>query len=432
MTPIRIIVKKEFLLIQALLITLYIALELYYNYFISAGYTYMGFIPDLNLFKYLITKAVFAGLLILAHNVYTRSRFLFSIYSLLILLFYIPIAILYSFSDFATGPFVSTVFFVSAFALAPYIRFPVPAWNLPDKFKGTVMFLLPLLLLIPILLKFGLNINLKTLALSEIYETREAFSKGLYGLLAYIYNLEAKTIIPAALIFFLIRKKHFFSASLIGMLLYLYVISGNKLVYFTSMIVVFSFFVGKDPVSKLSNFFLILLILFAFFSIADNFILETPLLAGTFVNRFLFIPALLTNFYFDFFNGNPFFFAESHFFNLFVKSPYEMPVGFLITDVYWNEPEVYANNGIVSDGFMNLGYAGVALFSFAFAALFGIFNSLHLHKGYFGLFFAYLFMILSVPFLSSLITGGILAFIILSVLILKEKSQINLQTASLR
>lgn len=418
----KIIVKKEFLLITVLLTAIYIALELYYNYFISASYTYMGFIPDLNLFKYVITKAVFIALLVLSHAIYRQSTFLFSVYALLIFLFYIPIAILFSFSNLSIGPFVSTAFFVSFFAFTPYIRFPVHAWSIPEKFKPAIMLGLSVLLLIPIVIKFGLSINLKTLALAEIYETREVFSKNLHGILAYIYNLEAKTIIPAALVFFFIRKRYFFAVLLILMLLYLYVISGNKLVYFTSIIVVFFYYVGRNYVSKVSNFFLLMLIFFALFPIIDNFILERPLLAGTFVNRFLFIPALLTNFYFDFFEGNPFYFAESHLFNLFVKSPYEMLVGFLITDVYWNEPEVYASNGIVSDGFMNLGYLGVAGFSIAFTLLFSLFNSFKIHKGFYGIFFCYIYIILSAPFFSCLITGGILIFILLSMLILRTRT----------
>lgn len=430
----RIIVKKEFLLIKVLLATIYIALELYYNFFISTDFAYMGYIPDLNLFKYILTKLVFLSLLVLSYSIYKRDKFLYSIYSLLIFLFYLPVAILFSFSDFSIAPFVSTIFFISFFALTPYIKFPVPDWTVGDKFKPAILLGLSVLLLIPIVMVFGVNINLKTLGLSDIYETRESFSKQLNGWRAYLYNLEAKTIIPAALTFFLIRKRYFFTAALIGMLLYLYVISGNKLVYFTSIIVVFFYYVGKDHVSKLSNFFLLILICFAAFPILDNLVLnkDTPLLSGLFVNRFLFIPALLTNFYFDFFDGNPLYFAETHFFNLLVKSPYDTEVAFLISKVYWNGSDAYMNNGIVSDGFMNLGYMGVIIFSLMFVLLFAIFNSFRLHKGYFGLFFAYLFLQLSIPFLTNLITGGILVFILLSFFILRDDSQNNFSPVKVR
>ena len=152
---------------------------------------------------------------------------------------------------------------------------------------------------------------------------------------------------------------------------------------------------------------------------------EKPILSGTFVNRFLFIPALLTQWYFDFFEGKPFYFAESHLFNQVVNSPYYIPVGFLISKVYLHTTDAYANNGIVSDGFMNLGYIGVLLFSLIFSVVFGIFNSLNLNKGYFGLFFSIIYMILSVQFLSCFITGGILIFFILAVFLLRDNEQIQ-------
>lgn len=420
MNNFRIIVKKEFLLLAALISLLYLFLEAYYCFYISQQFDYMLYAYDLNLFKYFLTKIIFLLLLAGSLHLYNRSRFLYSIHLLLIFFFFIPNAILFSLGNFANGPFLSNVFFVSAFLLTPYLKFSFRFPVVPEKFRGILMASAALILLVPIILKFGSHINLKTLFLAEIYETREIFSEKLTGLLAYLYNIEAKTIIPVALVFFLLLRKYFLAALVFLMLVYLYVISGNKLIYFTSMIMIFFFFIGKDYVSKLSNFFLIVILAFAFFPIIDSWVLSEPLFAGTFVNRFLFIPALLTQFYFDFFDGTPFFFAESSFFNRFVHSPYDMPVGFLITREYWNEPEVYANNGIVSDGFMNLDYAGVIVFSFIFSALFSFFNSMNLHKGFYGIFFCYIYIILSAPFLSTFITGGILVFIFITITMLRN------------
>ena len=405
---------------KAMIAIIYISLEIYYNYYISSAFDYMGFAWDLNLLKYLLTKIVFIFLITMSFTIYSQSKFLYSIYLLLILFFYIPNAILFSFGNFPLGPFVSNTFFVSFFLITPNIKLFVPNFSVPEKYKTITLLSLGILFLIPIILTFKLNINLKNLILSEIYETRDLFSEKLKGLSAYFYNLEAKTIIPVAIVFFMIHKRYFFIGLFILMLLYLFVISGNKLVYFTSMIVIFFFYVGKDYVSKISNFFLLIIILFALFPIIDNFILHKSLFEGTFINRFFFIPALTTQFYFDFFNGHPFYFAESHFFNYFVHSPYNMPIGFLITKEYWGEPTAYANNGIVSDGFMNLGYLGVIIFSMSFALLFSLFNSFNLHKGYYGIFFCYIFIILSAPLLTCFITGGILPFILLSLFVLNQ------------
>ncbi len=417
----QLIVKKEFLLLTGLISLIYFALELYYHFYISDQFSYMRYDWDLNIFKYILTKVVFLLLLAGSLNVYRRSGFLYSIFLLLLFFFYIPNAILFSFGDFPVGPFVANTFFVSCFLLAPYIRFRIPDWSIPEKLRGISLFSIALLLLVPIILTFGSEINLKTLFLSEIYETRALFQEKMTGSLAYLYNFEAKTLIPVALVFFMINRRWFLIVLSILALLYLFVISGNKLVYFTSIIVVFFYYIGRGHVSKLGNFFLIVLVCFALFPLIDAFVLTEPIFSGTFVNRFVFIPALTTQFYFDFFDGNPFYFAESHFFNLFVTSPYDMPVGFLITKEYWNEPTAYASNGIVSDGFMNLGYAGVFIFSIVFTILFGFFNRAGLNKGFFGLFFCYVYLFLSVQFLSAFVTGGILIFIMLLLFILRQK-----------
>jgi hypothetical protein len=422
MKDFKIIVTKDFLRLKIVLITIYVFLEFYYHFFISDNFQYMGFNPDLNLIKYIITKFIFLGLLVFSYKIYLRSTFLYAVFLILILFFYLPNAIIFSFSNGSYAPFLATSFFVSTFLFSPYLRFKLPVFKMNQKNKSRIIFALPFLLLIPIVLVFKTNFNLKTLLLLDVYETRELFSLKMTGMLNYIYNFQVKTIIPIALVFFMVRKKYLWVGLLTLALLYLYVISGNKIVYFTTFIIVFFYYLGSDYVSKISNFFIITLALLIATPFIDNLLLGAPILGGTFVNRFLFIPALLTQWYFEFFDGNPFYFAESHFFNQFVESPYDMPVGFLLTKIYWNEPTVFANNGIVSDGFMNLGYYGVILFSGLFTLLFSLFNSFKLNKGYFGLFFCYIYIILSAPFLTCLITGGIVLFILLWFFILNNKT----------
>lgn len=417
-TKLKLIVSKDFLRLKVMLLIIYFALELYYRYFISVRYVYMGFVLDVNISKYILTKLIFVLLLGLSYTIYKRSLFLYSIYILLLFFFLIPNSILFSLGNFPAAPFLSNVFFVSVFLFSPHVKFYIPNWALPFKYRAISLIVIALLLLVPIIITFGSNINLNTLFLSEVYATREIFSESLTGLTSYFYHFEAKTIIPIAFVFFMINKRFVFVGLFVLILLYLYVISGNKIVYFSTILVMFFYYIGKNYVSKLTNFFLLAILLFALFPIIDFSFFDEPILSGIFVNRFLFIPALITNWYFDFFAGNPFYFAESHFFSMFVKSPYDMPVGFMITDIYWNEPTVYANNGIVSDGFMNLGYMGVALFSVIFTFLFGLFNSIKIHRGFFGIFFGYIYLFLSVPFLSCFITGGVIIFIFLAIFLL--------------
>lgn len=414
---------KDFIRLKVLIMLIYIILELYYYNIVSLQWNHLGYNLNFDIIKYIITKIVFIGLLCISLLLFDRSKFLYSIYLLLIFFFYIPNAILFSFGDFSYAPFLCNVFFVSFFVTSFYFKFKIPSFSFSENTKIIGLIGLSILIVIPIVYRFKSDIHLNTLFLKDIYETRAIFSEKLTGIVSYLYHISVKTILPIGLVFFMIRKKPVFIVLYFLILIYLFVISGNKLVYFTSTILLSFYYLGKDYVSKINYFFIITIVLFISFPFIDAYVIKArnSILVGTFVNRFLFTPAILTQWYFEFFDGKPFYFAESHVFNMFIKSPYDMPVGFLISKVYLNEPTVYANNGVVSDGFMNLGYGGVVLFSVVFAALFGLFNSLKLHVGYFGLFFSYIYVFLSAPFLSCFITGGVFLFIILAIFILRDK-----------
>lgn len=423
----KISLTKEFIKLKIPIILIAIILEVYYKYLIVPEYPNYSYPLDFNPWKYIIAKLGFVFLLLLSYFIYNRSKFLYAIYLLLIFFFYIPNSIIFSYGNAAYSPFFANLFFVSSFIMSVFVKFNFPVIPVSNKHKEIILVAISIVFLIPIIYTFKSDVNFKTLILKDVYETRGLFSDKLKGILSYLYHLSVKTILPISLIFFMIRKKYVLVGLYFLILIYLFVISGNKFVYFTSVLLIYFYYIGKDYVSKINYFFLIALGLFLLFPILDYGVIqvEKPILSGTFVNRFLFIPALLTQWYFDFFEGKPFYFAESHLFNQVVNSPYDMPVGFLISKVYLHTTDAYANNGIVSDGFMNLGYIGVLLFSVLFSVVFGVFNSLNLNKGYFGLFFSIIYMILSVQFLSCFITGGILIFFILAVFLLRDNEQVR-------
>lgn len=416
--------NRDLLKLKLLITLIYLTLEVYYFSFITDYFKHLGFILEINVLKYIITKIIFLGFVFLSYFFYSRSKFLYIVYLIIILLFYIPNAIYFSLSNGHIAPFLSNALFITTFTIAPFVSFKIPSFNLSEKIKNITLFILAIGLLIPLAIKFNTSLNLNTLFLKDIYKTRDIFSEKLTGYLAYLYHFEVKTIIPIGIIYFLIKKNYKIVAFLILALLYLYVISGNKAVYFTTFIVLSFFFLGKDYLQKIKYFFYILLLIFLMSPVIDYLFFEEPVFKGTFVNRLFYIPSLLTQWYFEFFEGKPFYFAESHFFNLFSKSPYDMPVGYLLTKIYWNEPTVFANNGIISDGYMNLGYIGVFLFSIIFAALFGIFNNFKLSPKYLGIFFSYIFIMLSAPLLTCFITGGIVLFIVLFLFILNDSNSI--------
>ena len=86
----------------------------------------------------------------------------------------------------------------------------------------------------------------------------------------------------------------------------------------------------------------------------------------------------------------------------------------IISKVYFQNSDMYANNGIVSDGFMNLGYFGVILLSILFGLIFLFFNSLNLSSKYFGVFLTFVFLFLSLPTFTVIMTGGLWIFALIA------------------
>src|SRR5690606_34571948 len=105
-----------------------------------------------------------------------------------------------------------------------------------------------------------LDLNFSNILLQNIYEQRAEFKESLTGLLGYLYAWLVKVVLPLGLIIGIERKNKaliFFNGLSLA---YCFLISGNKSVYFSFMIIIlFYFFGGKRHLTKL--FFLNLTII---------------------------------------------------------------------------------------------------------------------------------------------------------------------------
>lgn len=413
-------IKKEFIAGFGFCDACFFILSLYYVLLIVPKYNYMGFAYMPSVSRTILTWGLFSLLFGIAFKLLKNEGFLFSIFILLVFFFFIPNAILFSYGHAEFSPLIANTIFLIIFPLSGLIRFRIPEFKTFQKGNSAALILFALIPFAWILFKTGAAINFNTLLLKEIYETREEFSKHISGIANYSFHLLSKCILPVALVLSFTEKKYKLALIPVLMLLVLYLISGNKLVYFSTLIVLFFYFIGKSFTAKVNSFLFLIALLMMIFPFIDNLLLDQPVFSGTFINRMLFIPALLNRFYFDFFMDHHLWFAESNLFSWFIHSPFDKPAGFVIIEHFWNEEGVYGNNGIVSDGFMNAGWPGVFLFAAGFTVLFSFLKSLRLSQSYFGVYFSYVFVFLSAPFFSVFITGGLLVFILFGMFFLRS------------
>lgn len=380
----------------------------------------------MNFQKYVEINILFILILFGSIFISKTSEFMYSIFIFFMVFFFVPGLIIYSFSDRPAGPLYSTIALLIALAVIPLVKFKIPPLQTRTLTYGTIMFLVALTLL-PIVLRFGVYFNLKNIFFEEVYETRDLFSaKSSLGI-DYLYNWLVKALIPLCLVFFLIHKQYKYAVISFFFLLYLYIISGNKIVYITLFVMLFFYFVGKDYSEKTRYFLVALIIGLIIMPVIDYYVIQSHSLKGIFVMRMLFLPSQLNYYYFDFFNGNPLYFAESNLFNMYLTYPYTRPIGFIISETYFRAPDMNANNGIISDGFMNLGYPGIALNILIVTVIFIFFNSVDPDSRYLGIFFVMIFLFLSAPMLSMFVTSGLWIVFLFSLTLMKRRREDAIQ-----
>ena len=417
----RYTIRKSVLLVCLSLMAYYAIMEYYYQNLIIPNFPRFGFHLDLNPEKYLETKFLFIIILLTSVITSRKSQFIYSIVVFFIIFFLVPSLITYSFSDQIPQPTYSIVILLMALCIVASNEIKIPLLKRSKLSFGLVMLLI-LISLIPILIQFGFYLNVDNLLLRNVYDTREIFDQNSNSAINYLFNWLIKAIVPVALIYFLIHKRYWLAIISFITLLYLYAISGSKIIFITSFVMVFFFIAGRDFVDKTKVASIMLVVGLLAIYLLDYFVGSH--LIGLFIMRMLFLPAYLNYFYFDFFNGEPLYFAESHFFNMFNSYPFDRPIGFIIAENYIHVDDMNANNGIIGDGYMNLGYCGVGLNIVIVTAIFLFFNSIKPDPRYLGIFCVLIFLFLSAPMLSMFITGGLWFLFLMGITIMPEKRSI--------
>jgi hypothetical protein len=91
------------------------------------------------------------------------------------------------------------------------------------------------------------------------------------------------------------------------------------------------------------------------------------------INRFLFIPAQLNFYYYDFFSQNPkIFWTDSKWLLIgkIIDYPYSLPLQMVIGDTYFNNPETNANTGWIGSGYAHAGFFGMMIYAIIIGLIF--------------------------------------------------------------
>lgn len=307
--------------------------------------------------------------------------------------------------------FFFTMYFLSR------LRFTINNIPILKKRQAIWLFLgIVALGVIPFLVVYGPHINLKNLVLLEVYETRTkmaALSNAYFG---YTYSPFTKIIIPLIIVFSLEIRDKFMLLCGVFLLILFYLFGAHKTVYLGLVVImVFYRWDYKRSVRNLvfySNLLIVTCLLLSLFEYDYLWILT--------FRRIHFLPTLLDTAYFDFFAENHLYWSESVLKN-YIEYPYDVKHELLIGQEYFNRDDVAANNGLISEGFMNFGALGVAINIAIVSIYFAFLNRMNVHPKYFGLFVLVIFSFLSSSLFTVLLTHGAILLFLISLFLLRRK-----------
>ena len=406
--------------------TLYFFLLMVLYHYKIKHYFYWVYIAELkdgdfnfSVLRFFIAVFLFFINLFLLNSL-KKTKFIFIVLSIFFALLTIPSLIAYT----SPGMYpVKLLWYHQGFFFALYVlsKVHVDFSKVPVINKTQALYLLlgvTTIGIVPYLIIYGPHINWKNLFLIDVYRTRAIMGKLSNPYFGYTYSIFTKIIIPLIIIFSLELKKKVWLLTGVLYLILFYLFGAHKTVYVGLLVVLvfykFSYAQSVKYILKYSNVLIVLFMLLALVGYDYPWILS--------FRRVHFLPTLLDICYLDFFHDNYLYWSDS-ILKSFVEYPYDVRPTNLIGEIYFKRPDMSANNGLISEGYMNFGGWGVLVNTLIVSLYFAVINSLKIPAKYFGLFILTMFSFLSSSVSAVLLTHGALALLLVSIFVLNNNRE---------
>lgn len=400
------------------------ALDFSYIFVLCKEFEYVGYAFNLSLDRYLFSWVLyFLSFFLLRSNLIFLKDYFFLTAVLGVIA---PLLVLWGL-DFHRPFYPVFVTFLSIFfvffSYVFFIRvkphyFPIIRSGLFLAVTISSVFVLYLLVWYPL---SGVRLNLSFASIYDYRELNERISS--FGMLAYLNSWVIKIFAVFLLAYFLSVRKYVYASLVCIAFVYFYMASTHKSVLFTPFLVFATwFYFSKSDKLAIVPFGFSFLVFFSFLS---YYFLNDLWLSSLIPNRVFEVPALLTFAYFDFFDSNEFIYYSNSFLSRFVEYPYDKKLGHLIGH-HIGQPSASANNGFISSAYAQGGLPIVLLYSVLIGYLLSIIDRVVIGGGVKVWFVVIVLMVpirdflISIDFLTTLLTGGM--FLGIFLLILSRKN----------
>lgn len=347
--------------------------------------------------------------------------FLYSVSSLILIFFVLPSAALFSIiEEIDSRILISHVLLLICVILIGQIKIKLKTKKLEVSQSIFILKIILIAGMVPFVVLYTPYINLRNLLLIDVYETRALIESTITNVYtSYTYSWFNKFIIPCLLVFGIYYRNRITIIICIVSLIFLFLCGAHKAVFFG---LIFMFLLYKYDYLFKINYLLKILIGISLLALSMSLAFKSDFLMTLSIRRALLLPGLIDVIYFDFFNGNFLYWSES-LNGLFMDYPFKMSHSYVIGEKYFNDPSWGANNGIISDGFMNFGMTGVIINIVIISFYFSLLNQLNISPKFFGLFFLFVILILSSSLTTVLLTHGGMVLVLLSFFFMKNTNE---------
>lgn len=363
-----------------------------------------------------VTLVILANLCLI--NFFRISDFAYSILILILIFFVIPSGLLYASNEIIPVKIFilnNLLFYSICFFQSIYLKINSPILDKGQAAK--VLLIITTIGIIPFIYLYGPYIDLKNLLLIDVYKTRALVEMNIHNMYtAYTYSWYSKIILPIILVFFIYFKSRIGLILSFAFLLFFYLCGAHKTV-FLGTIAVLVFY--KYDYLKKTYLLVKFLCIIAIVGLLLQFLFEYDYFWTITLNRIFMLNALLDYCFFDFFQDNPIYWTDS-FMASFKEYPYDILPSNIIGREYLNSASMYANSGIIANGYKNAGIIGVFINILIVSVFLSFMNSFRISSKFFGLFILLMFTFTNASLVGSILTHGLLVLFLVGMYILRN------------
>lgn len=321
-------------------------------------YQYTGFHSELNIVKYLLSWIILLIFVSIIIDLHKKIIFSSMILIFLAYLTIIPFSTMVAFYPYTYNfIFQNTLYWLILFLfykILPEIKLK----RIGIKANYRILYLIVSIFLVTIIYISWRYTGLRiTLNIFNVYTLRrEALTYNLPIILSYIYAA-SKSVNPILMLYFLSKKRVVVATFIFIVQLLSFSINGSKTVLLSTILAAFLYWFYKKKYVYIIPWLLSIL---GIIGGTERLILGKSIIINFIIRRVYFLPNLLNFYYFDFFSQNPpDYFRQSFLRHFGLQSPYTNSIDNMIGGIYFNRPEMGANNGLFSDAYANLGILGI-------------------------------------------------------------------------